>query len=371
MLKTQTTPPALDGYPVGVFSPTYKMLGEVWRDLKQVCRDVTAKKNEQERRIELITGGVIECWSLEDPDSARGRKYKRVLIDEAAKARYLQDAWEQTIRATLTDFVGDAWFMSTPKGLNYYHALYQRGLTDEDWASWKFPSRGNPHLPAGEIEAARSELPDIVFRQEYLAEFIQNQGAVFRNIQECLTDEDTHPKQHRGHKVVVGIDWGQTGDFTSVSIYCEDCGREVAHDRFNKLDYETQRARIKALCQRWGVGSGYAESNAMGQPNLESLQADGVPVTGFATTAQTKPQIIQSLALAFEKQEAMWIDDAIWTAELQAYEATQNQTTGRWKYSAPQGMHDDTVIARALAWKAAHESAFPFAIADTEWDEWR
>jgi len=353
-------PPALDGYPVGVFSPTYKMLGEVWRDLKRVYKPVVVGKNEQERRIELITGGVIECWSLEDPDSARGRKYKRILVDEAAKARHLQDAWEQTIRPTLTDYVGDGWFMSTPKGLNYYHNLFQRGMDEEqaDWAAWQFPSTGNPHLPPGEIEAAREELPQLVFQQEYLAEFIQSQGSVFRNIIESMTDEETHPRQHAGHHVVVGIDWGQTGDFTALSIYCATCGREIAKDRYNKLDYQTQRMRIKAMCQRWGVQSGYAESNAMGQPNLEALQSDGVPVSGFATTAQTKPQIIQSLALAFEKQEAKWIDDATWTAELQAYEATQNETTGRWAYSAPSGMHDDTVIARALAWKAAHESAF-------------
>jgi len=358
----------LEGYPVGWFSPTYKYLNQAWRDLKLAFAPVIADKSEVERRIQLITGGVLECWSMEDPDCGRSRKYKLVLIDEAAKARHLQLAWEESIRATLADYAGNAWFFSTPKGLNYFSTLYQRGLDTEqpDWMAWQFPSSGNPHLPPGEIEAARDELPELVFRQEYLAEFIQNQGAVFRNIQDCMTDEDTHPKQHRGHKVVVGIDWGQSNDSTTASIFCADCGREIAHDRFNKLDYETQRSRIKALCQRWGVQSGYAESNAMGQPNLEALQADGVPVSAFATTAQTKPQIIQSLALAFEREEAKWIDDPVWTSELQAYEATQNDTTGRWKYSAPSGMHDDTVIARALAWKAAHESAFPFAVADME-----
>ena len=87
----------------------------------------------------------------------------------------------------------------------------------------------------------------------------------------------------------------------------------------------------------------------MGEPIIEQLQRDGLPVRVFQTTAQTKPPLIESLALAFEREEMQWLDDPVATMELEAYERTVSPTTGRSQYSAPEGLHDDTVIARALA----------------------
>jgi hypothetical protein len=86
---------------------------------------------------------------------------------------------------------------------------------------------------------------------------------------------------------------------------------------------------------------------------MEALRDEGLPVIGFTTTAQSKAKIIQSLALAFEREEAKWLDIPIATAELEAFEATPSSVTGRVSYSAAQGCHDDTVIARALAWRQA------------------
>ena len=58
----------------------------------------------------MITGGIIDMWSLDDGNSGRGRKYKRVVIDECEKAPKLEIAWQGVIRATLTDYIGDCWF---------------------------------------------------------------------------------------------------------------------------------------------------------------------------------------------------------------------------------------------------------------------
>jgi hypothetical protein len=78
-----------------------------------------------------------------------------------------------------------------------------------------------------------------------------------------------------------------------------------------------------------------------------------VRIVPFETTATSKPPLIESLVLAFEREECQWQADPIWTGELEAYEAKYSATTGRPSYSAPEGLHDDTVIARALAWQAA------------------
>ena len=229
------------------------------------------------------------------------------------------------------------------------------------WKAWHFTSHDNPYLSGSALEEITGDMTDDAYRQEILAEFLDNQGAVFRNIAACCTLTSSSPGKHKGHRIVFGIDWGKHNDFTVVSLFCVTCGEEVQTDRFNQIDYRIQSGRVKALTDRWHA-SGVAESNAMGEPIIDQLQAEGVEVNGFMTTAVSKPPLIEDIALAFEREEAKWIDDPIGNAELEAYERKVG-STGRSSYSAPEGMHDDTVIAKALAWKAAQmgEAEFRWA----------
>jgi len=81
---------------------------------------------------------------------------------------------------------------------------------------------------------------------------------------------------------------------------------------------------------------------------VERLQTEGLPVTPFTTTAASKHQIITALELAFDKQEITVLNDAVLVGELNAYE--RKDRAGLPSYSAPAGMHDDTVMALAFAW---------------------
>jgi len=335
--------------PVAWFSPIYRDMLEVWRDAVQIYKPIATKINASERRIELATGGVVEFWSLENEDAGRGRKYKRVIIDEAAKAPYLQAAWEQAIRPTLTDYKGDAYFLSTPKGRNYFWKLYQRALDGGEWKAWHYPTKANPFIDPSEVDAAKYDLPESIYRQEYLAEFLENEGSVFRNLDACMNAQE---KDHTGHVIIMGVDWGKQNDFTCISVGCSTCKQEIAIDRFNQIDYVFQRERLKVLANRWKPAAILAEQNSIGDPVIEVLQREGLPVFPFQTTAQTKPPLIENIALVFERAEWQFLPDAIWRGELEAYERTVSHVTGRSTYSAPEGVHDDTVIARALMiWK--------------------
>lgn len=164
---------SLDGWPVGVWFPTYKDLSEVWKDLKRTYGPITRKRNEQLHQIELITNGLIDFWSMEDPDSGQGRKYKRAILDESAKAPKLYQAWENTIRPTLTDYQGDAYLLSRPKGKNNgFYLIEEKHRQFENWAFFHFTTYDNPYIAREEIEEARLQLDDITFRQEYLAEYV-------------------------------------------------------------------------------------------------------------------------------------------------------------------------------------------------------
>jgi len=345
-------------FPVAWFSPTYKMLIETWREAVRTFAPITARRSVQERRIEFVTGGMLEFWSLDNPDVARGRKYRRVVVDEAAMVPNLMDIWQYAIRPTLADYNGDAWFLSTPKGRNGFWQMWQWGHDGDhaDWQAWQMPSSVNPRLAQSEIDAMRDTMPESVYRQEIEAAFLDNGGSVYRNVTACLTAPlDATPEQHKGHTIVCGADWAREADYTSFSVGCSTCRCEVARDRFNQVDYHVQVGRLQALAERWKPEAILTELNSIGAPVHEMLQRMGLPVIGFTTTAQTKPPLIENMALAFERAEWSWQADPVWTAELEAYERTVSATTGRSSYSAPSGAHDDTVISRALMlWQAAH-----------------
>lgn len=345
---------ALKGFPVGWFSPTYRMLTEVWREMTGTLQPITKRVSIQERRVDLLTGGTIDMWSLDTPDSTRGRKYKRVIVDEAAMVPSFQEAWQAAIRPTLTDYEGDAYWLSTPKGMNFFKQGFNYGQDPlmEDWASWQMPTMANPYMPPREIEKAREELPELTFKQEYLAEFLQSEGAVFRNIEPNLKAKKSTPDQHKGHRVVQGVDWAQKEDFTVISTFCATCKTELELDRFNKIEWAFQRGRLRVQYDRWGVTYSLAEENSIGSPNIEALQREGMTIAPFTTTSVSKAPLIQSLALCFERNEAKWLNIPVATAELIAYESKVSTVTGRPTYGAPEGMHDDTVMARALAWQA-------------------
>jgi hypothetical protein len=164
---------ALNGFPVAYFSPTYKMLMELWRSMVAITQPLIVLKSEVEKRIELIGGGVIDMWSLDSPDSIRGRKYKRIIVDEAAVVTDLKYAWTEVMRPMLTDLKGDAFFLSTPKGKsNYFYDLAQHADHYDDWATFQMPTVSNPFIDPAEVEEARKQLDPLTFAQEYLASFV-------------------------------------------------------------------------------------------------------------------------------------------------------------------------------------------------------
>jgi predicted phage terminase large subunit-like protein len=244
---------AIDGKPVAFFSPSYKLLLDVWSDMERTLKPVTRKANRTEMRIELMTGGVVDFWTLEDKDAGRGRKYSRLVIDEAAHARYLKDAWERAISPTLTDYSGDAWFISTPNGMNYFYELFKRGgdLAYPDWASFHMPTSSNPHIDQAEIEQKRRELPDLVFRQEYLAEFVTFGGGLVKP--EMLADAPCPP----GLPVVLGVDLAISeragADYTAIVALARDPDTGIVYvneAERHRCGFHEVLQRIKAAASR-------------------------------------------------------------------------------------------------------------------------
>jgi hypothetical protein len=302
--------------------------------------------SKSERVITTHAGGFFGIYSAENIDSIRSEAFNLVVGDEAA--RISGEGWQDAVRPTLADADGDELLISTPKGKNWFYFEYMKGLGETDgYKAWAAPSNNNP-MPQIKIayEKARTRVPDRTFKQEWNAEFIED-GVLFRNVEQAAVLKQTDPQD--GHQYVIGVDWGRTNDATVFSVFDVNERVQVYVDRMTDTDYASQRLRLKALCNRYNRASVMAESNSMGQPNIEALQNDGVAVTGFTTTNASKAEIIQALELAFEQGEIKILDNPMQKAELMSYESSK-LPSGLVRYGAPEGMHDDTVMALAIAW---------------------
>ncbi len=189
---------ALDGKPCAYYAPTYKDLHDVWLELKYTLKPIIESKNEQTKQMRLVTGGVIDFWSMDEPDSGRGRKYARVVIDEAEKAKKFREAWTQTIMATLLDYKGDAWILSTPKfGRTFFKELFTRD--DPSWSSFNLSTYDNPHINHEEVDHLRDQLDELTFRCEILAEDVDlanNPFAYAFDVDKHVHDVVFDPHQH-------------------------------------------------------------------------------------------------------------------------------------------------------------------------------
>lgn len=297
-------PPALDGLPVGWFAPNYKLLLEAWRVLLSALAPVIRRANANDHRMELLTGGMLDFWTLEDRDAGRSRKYKRVIIDEAGLVGDLAHIWYSAIRPTLADLEGDAYLGGTPKGRNGFWELWQKGGTDPDWAHWQMPTETNPHIPPEEIAAMRASMPALVVAQEIDAEFTEGELTLFR-----IADIDRaalpYDAPARG-QFITAVDVGRRRDATVINTFDVSSVpyRRVAFDRLERVSYPIIQQAIEAAARRY-PGALWVESNGVGDPVIENLQVRAQP---FVTTARSKVQALQALQLLFERGEirATW-----------------------------------------------------------------
>jgi phage FluMu gp28-like protein len=330
---------AIAGEFCGWFAPNYKYAGDAWRELVARLAPITESKNEQDRRLELKTGGVIEVWTMDSPDPARGRKYHRVVIDEAGIVRELLDLWQAAIRPTLVDFGGKALMLGTPKGRRHgFVTMFARGESgDPEWQSFRASTLENPYIPPSEVEAARKELPPEVFRQEFEGVPTDDGANPFGldAIRAAIGPLSEHPP------VVYGADLARSLDF-SVVLGLDAWGKVCRLERFQTPWAET-KTRIATMTKGVPV---VADATGVGDGIVADLQAEGVEVAPFIFTQPSKLRLMQRLVAAFQGK-TITIPDGWLVRELEAFEFVY--TASGVKYEAPSGLHDDGVMALGLA----------------------
>lgn len=159
---------------MGYMSPTYKNLEPTWRKFVDMFEPLITSKSEQSHTAEIMDTFLIEFWSLDKPESIRGRQYKRIIIDEAALIHGLKSVFRLILLPTIGDLQGDAWFFSTPRGFNDFQHFYRLGQNPvfTEWASWIMPTSSNPYFPAAELKEQRALIDPSEYAQEWEGKFV-------------------------------------------------------------------------------------------------------------------------------------------------------------------------------------------------------
>lgn len=339
----------------GWFSPSYKFSTEVWRELLSILSPVIRSKNAQEYRIETMNGGVIEIWTLQGVsanDVARGRQYRGVVIDEAGIIENLTDVYNAAIKPALTVIKDDlnsnepdpppgtALFLGTPKGRRHgFVQLFARGEVGENgWKSFKAKTIDNPYIPPEEVENARRELPDAVFRQEYEAEPSDDGLNPFglQELARAVQPASTKPT------VCYGVDLARANDWT-VLVGLDQWGRWTSYDRWQAPWTETKQ-KIKRLAESAPC---LVDGTGVGDAIFDDLSASGMNVHKFTFHVASKRELVQRLIAKFAAS-AVTIAEGIPYTEFKAFEVSYT-SQGKVRYTSPNGVHDDSIMAWGLA----------------------
>jgi predicted phage terminase large subunit-like protein len=331
------------GLPTAWYAPNDAYFARVFQDIAAQYAPVITKATSQPRPvIQFRNGGRIDFWTLENPmKCGRGNHYARVVIDEAAHARHLQDAWEMTILWTLADLNGDAFFISTPNGINYFAELHRKARTDPDWVSHTAPSTDNPYLPAGWMDEQRATMPELVFAQEVLAQFVTF-GAGLIKPDMLLDGAAPH-----GLPVALGVDLAisekQGADFTAIVAMSRDPRTGIVYVREaerHRVGFAEVLERIKAAAARWTPSVVAIEQTQYQAAVVQELtRTTALPVRGVRPD-RDKLTRFMPLLTRFEQHQVR-LDPArvpAWFREE--------------LLSFPSGQHDDGADAAAYAFAA-------------------
>lgn len=328
-----------------IVAPTYDLTKAAWRKCLELAPDgwITDKWGSENDPGMLALGGArIEFKGAHRPESLVSVGLRRLGVDECGTIP--EETWTESLLPTRIDHDAPALLIGTPKGRNWFHREWSKGEDPdvETHQSFGGPSWENPFIRDDVVRELAEEMPEQKRRQEIEAKFLDDSGTVFRGIQECIDGYSERPTE------VVGADVAKKQDFT-VLVGMDAEGAVTHFDRFKKKSWPLIKNVIAATARRLDA-SLVVDSTGVGDPTVDDLRNRGLSVRGFQFTSKPKRQIIEALAMGVEEHQITIPDEPQLIRELEAFDY-EVLPSGKMRYNAPEGMHDDCVDALALAWE--------------------
>lgn len=348
-----------DPGPYAWVAPWYKELGPVTTVIDEMVPPSFIKKRSKVivngipiyRYIKLIGGSEISLMSADREDTLRGFKWKGAVVDEAPSIR--RERIENELMSSMMDYEGWVLFIGSPKGRNWFHEYYLKGqdrAANPQWESWRQPSYVNTfekggYLKRTEIDFIRDQLPSLTQRQEIYAEFLEDEGTVFRKIDASLGGS-TGPREP-GMTYSVGADLAKTVDW-NVFTATDQYGHIRGWERFNSLEWPFIKAKLKSFSLQY-PGYTWIDASGVGDVVYDDLVREGLRIMPYKFNTQSKKDLIENLSINFDEGHLTIPPDLlVLRNELKAftYEITRQRNV---IYGAPEGLHDDAVISLALS----------------------
>lgn len=336
----------------GYITSTYRAAKNiVWRDpnmLKSYLPTELVKKfNDTELFVEFKNGSILSLHGSDDPDSLRGVDFSGVVIDEWPLVK--KEVWEEIIRPIISqDIKRWAIFIFTPKGKNHAYHYWIKTKENTEWKTYILRASESGILLDSELAKMKIEVPERVYAQEMECEFNDDASSVFRGVSNCVSGSFEAPQ--RGSSYVTGVDLARTEDYTVLATMCRETKHLVDFQRFNMVDWSLQKEKIIETARKYN-SQVCIDASGVGDPIVQDLKQAGVsiPDSGIIKfTNETKKQLIERLIVSIEQRLITFPKVDVLLEELSAfgYELTPG---GYVRYTAPEGYHDDAVIALSLA----------------------
>ena len=321
-------------------APTYAQAKIAFRRLKHGLPRNLYRANDSDLTITLVNGAVMWFKSGEKPDNLYGEDVYAAVIDEASRVR--AESWV-AVRSTLTATRGPIRLIGNVKGrTNWFFRICRQAEAGSPGLSYAkitaFDAAAAGVLDPEEIEGARRDLPDRVFRELYLAEPSDDEGNPFgmQHIAACVAPMTAE------RPAAIGVDLAKSIDWT-VMIGLDRSGATCGFDRWQQIPWDETEARILANAGQVPL---LIDSTGVGDPIVERMQRKRTGIEGFKFSASSKQRLMEGLAVAIQSRAVTFPEGPI-RLELEMFEYAYTRTGVR--YTAPEGVHDDCVMALALA----------------------
>lgn len=336
-------------------APTAKQAKEIiWKDPEMLKKylppEIVSKKNDTELTIYFTNGAVLSIKGADDPDSLRGPNPFGTVLDEYAQMKHV--VWQEILYPiTITNPEAWVWFIGTPKPTGeHFRRLNEEATTKEGWFSLTLPVTESGILTPDQIEVAKKEAPtQASFEQEFMCQWLGEKSSVFRGIDRCIDNTiKLNPVWDGRFRYQFGVDLAMHVDWTVAAGVNRQTHKLEVWDRYNQIDYNLQKARIEAMLRRYGNAGANVDQTGVGEPIVQDLQARGLNINGVQITAPTKQNLITNLAMWIEQGKIKFpnIPELVEELRIFGYEVLPS---GKIRYAAPDGFHDDCVMALALA----------------------
>lgn len=339
-----------------MISPTLNQSRKVYKEITKAIYSsgVIKKKNASLLEIELINGSTIMFKSGAQKDGLRGITISGILIlDESA---YLEDSILELVLAWTNVYRAPILMVSTPRlKSGFFYEYFMLGLSQKrkdvlsiDWNDYDTSIFLSPE----KLELYRNMLPKGQFQTEFLGEFIDGGSGVFDYDDTVWTATDDLIKSK---SLYFGIDWanGGDGDYTVLTAFNEKGEQAFLQYTRNKtpLQQATWISEILNTIPKEKIKKVTCEINSIGTVYKDILKkmCPNLTIREFNTSNTSKRDIIEKLQAAFGEKTIKLINDVESRREFSAY-AMEITPGGNITYNAPYGLHDDIVMASAIAW---------------------